>query len=156
MGVGLRIKKILREKKLTIKQLAELSGIPLNTLYSITKRDSERVDRIILQKIALSLEVSEDDLIGIKPLPKKGSFGTDALQASFAADIFMRKMGYTLSIDYSDSDDDIPVCTVEDEREGVTHVVSLSDIQDIEEKLVLYFKFLMSEYTDKWKSESKE
>lgn len=55
MGVGMVLKGILRDKKMTIKQLAENSGIPLNTLYSITKRDSERVDAVILQRIADAL-----------------------------------------------------------------------------------------------------
>lgn len=56
MGVGLNIKEILRDKKMTIKQLAEQTNIPLNTLYSITKRDSERVDKIIINRIAAALE----------------------------------------------------------------------------------------------------
>lgn len=63
MGVGMRLKSILRDKKMTIKQLSEKSGIPLNTLYSITKRDSLRVDRVILERISIALEVSVDDLL---------------------------------------------------------------------------------------------
>lgn len=65
MGVGLRLKKILRKRQMTIKQLAEEAGIPLNTLYSITKRDSERVDSVILYRIAEVLGVSEDELHGV-------------------------------------------------------------------------------------------
>lgn len=57
MGVGLRIKQILRGRGMTIKQLAEETGVSRNTLYSITKRDSERVDRALLQKIADALRV---------------------------------------------------------------------------------------------------
>ena len=57
MGVGMNLKEILRDKKMTIKQLAEDSGISVNTLYSITKRDSERVDTIIVQRIAAALQV---------------------------------------------------------------------------------------------------
>ena len=152
MGVGIRIKSILRERRMTIKQLAELSEIPLNTLYSITKRDSERVDRIILKKVASTLEVSEDDLMGITSLPKKGTLGTDCLQASFAVSKFLREMGY---ISHSFDEDD-GTCTLEDTREGVTRIIKASDIFEIEEKLLLYFKFLMGEYTEKWKSESNE
>ena len=55
MGVGMSLKGILRDKKMTIKQLAENSGIPLNTLYSITRRDSERVDKVIIQRLAAAL-----------------------------------------------------------------------------------------------------
>ena len=52
MGYGIRIKEILRNKGLTIKQLSEMSGVPLNTLYSITKRDSKRIDSVILHRIS--------------------------------------------------------------------------------------------------------
>lgn len=64
MGVGLRLKEALRIKSLTIKQLAEASGVSVNTLYSITKRDSERVDDILLQRIAAALGVTVDYLMG--------------------------------------------------------------------------------------------
>lgn len=60
MGVGLRIKLILREKKMTIKELANISGVPVNTLYSITKRDSCNVNSLILSDIAKTLELSEN------------------------------------------------------------------------------------------------
>lgn len=65
MGVGVQMKNILRDKKMTIKQLSEKSGISVNTLYSITKRDSERVDRVVLQRIADVLEVHILDLLGV-------------------------------------------------------------------------------------------
>ena len=57
MGVGLRLKEILRDRKITIKQLAEMSDVSINTLYSITKRDSESIDSVILHRIAKALEV---------------------------------------------------------------------------------------------------
>ena len=57
MGVGTNLKTILRDKKMTIKQLSELADIPINTLYSITKRDSERVDKVIIQRLAAALGV---------------------------------------------------------------------------------------------------
>jgi transcriptional regulator with XRE-family HTH domain len=58
MGVGLRLKTVLREKKMTIKELSEQTGISLNTLYSITKRDTENVDEVILGKISDALLLS--------------------------------------------------------------------------------------------------
>lgn len=57
MGFGITLKTILRERGMTIKRLAELSDVPLNTLYSITKRDSERVDPVVLGQIAAALEI---------------------------------------------------------------------------------------------------
>ena len=62
MGMGLRIKTALRKQKMSIKQLSEKTGISINTLYSITKRDSKKVDPVILQIISeeLNLELCEN------------------------------------------------------------------------------------------------
>ncbi len=62
MGVGEQLKKILQEQNITIKQLSEKTGIPVNTLYSITKRKSKRVREDIVKKIATALGVSVDML----------------------------------------------------------------------------------------------
>ncbi|MDO5445336.1 MAG: helix-turn-helix transcriptional regulator, partial [Eubacteriales bacterium] len=67
MAVGKRIKLALRESGNSIKQLSEDSGIPVNTLYSITRRDSERVDSIILERLAKSLKLPESFLKGEPP-----------------------------------------------------------------------------------------
>lgn len=64
MGIGLKIKSILHDRKMTIKQLSEKSGVSINTLYSITKRDSDNVDAVILQKLSAALDVSQDELSG--------------------------------------------------------------------------------------------
>ena len=37
MGVGIRLKNILDEKNITLKDLSLISGVSLNTLYGITK-----------------------------------------------------------------------------------------------------------------------
>lgn len=67
MGVGLRLKIALREKKMTIKELSALSGVSLNTLYSITKRDTENVDDIILSCISSTLDLSWAFFMGCAP-----------------------------------------------------------------------------------------
>lgn len=59
----MNIKKALRSKGMTIKKLSEVSGVPLNTLYSITKRDSNRIDKVILSKICYALDVLPIDLV---------------------------------------------------------------------------------------------
>ena len=63
MGVGIQLKKILREKHITIKKLSEISGVSLNSLYSITKRDSSHVSIGLLQKISSALDVPMSDLL---------------------------------------------------------------------------------------------
>ncbi len=64
MGVGTKIKELIKERKITIKQLAELTDIPVNTLYSIIKRDSERVRADTVQILADKLGVTPTYLIG--------------------------------------------------------------------------------------------
>lgn len=63
MGTGSKIKTILKQQKKTIKQLSQESGVSLNTLYSITKRDSSAVTPLILEKVAQALNVSVASLL---------------------------------------------------------------------------------------------
>lgn len=67
MGVGLRLKMALREKRMTIKELSAQSGVSLNTLYSITKRDTENVDDVIIRMISKTLGLSDFFFLGIPP-----------------------------------------------------------------------------------------
>lgn len=55
MGYGYELKVRLKNRGMTIKKLSEISGIPRNTLYSITKRDSNRIDIATKEKIEESL-----------------------------------------------------------------------------------------------------
>lgn len=64
MGVGLRLKELLRDRGMTIKELAEQANVPANTLYSITRRDSDRVDSVVLARISRALDVSIGTLTG--------------------------------------------------------------------------------------------
>lgn len=64
MGIGTNLKKILSDKNMTIKELSEKSGVSLNTLYSITKRDSNMSRYDIIEKIALTLNVTVKELTG--------------------------------------------------------------------------------------------
>lgn len=64
MGTGQRIKDLTKERGITLKELAEKSGISYNTIYSITKRDSKRVQGEILQRLSAALDVSPSALLG--------------------------------------------------------------------------------------------
>lgn len=57
MGAGTRLKEALKTKNCTIKQLADMAGIPLNTLYSITKRDSETISLPVAIQISQALDI---------------------------------------------------------------------------------------------------
>lgn len=57
MGAGTRLKEALKARNFTIKQLSDMAGIPLNTLYSITKRDSETISLPVAIQISQALGV---------------------------------------------------------------------------------------------------
>lgn len=59
MGIGNTIKSLLKERGETLVTLSEKSGIPINTLYTITKRDVINVRKDTLQKLSTALEVPE-------------------------------------------------------------------------------------------------
>ena len=58
MTIGQRIGMIAKEKNINLHQLAQQSGISYNTLYSIVRRKSNKVDPTKLAKIAEQLGVS--------------------------------------------------------------------------------------------------
>lgn len=63
MGFGIQLKKILKQKGITIKELSEMTGISINTLYSITKRDTKIPEQSIIDKISSALQIEEDELL---------------------------------------------------------------------------------------------
>ncbi len=62
-----KLKSILNQRYMSIHKLAVLSGVPYSTIYSIIKRDTEKVDPKIISKIAKALGIDEsvlhDDVI---------------------------------------------------------------------------------------------
>lgn len=63
MGFGSKLKELLVQKGMTIKELSEVTGISINTLYSITKRDTRIPSDDILDKIANALKVSKNEFL---------------------------------------------------------------------------------------------
>ena len=57
MGIGKNLKELLKEKNLSIKELSKLSGVSVNTLYSITKRDPKAINIETVEKIASALKM---------------------------------------------------------------------------------------------------
>ena len=68
MGFGNRLKDILKKKGITIKELAEMTNISINTLYSITKRDTNMPDVEIIDKIATALQIDKSELLSFEIL----------------------------------------------------------------------------------------
>ncbi|PKM69150.1 MAG: hypothetical protein CVU95_00780 [Firmicutes bacterium HGW-Firmicutes-2] len=63
MGFKENLQKLLDENNLNVSQLADLIGIPKNTLYTIMSRNSTRIDFRILEKIAKAFSVTIEELI---------------------------------------------------------------------------------------------
>ena len=61
MAIGRKLKEILKQKKITVRQLAKDSGISENTLYGIIKRDNKTLDPDIAAKIVDCLQISIDE-----------------------------------------------------------------------------------------------
>lgn len=63
MALGKKIKEILRQKNMTVKELAEKTEIPPTTLYSFINRDSKTGKIDFLNKICTCLDIEITDLI---------------------------------------------------------------------------------------------
>lgn len=62
MTTGQRIGELAQKKKINLHQLSKMAGISYNTLYSIVRRKSDKVDYETVSKIAAALGVSQVEL----------------------------------------------------------------------------------------------
>lgn len=95
MGVGLRLKIALREHKMTIKELAEKSGVSLHTLYSITKRDSQSIDMAILEDISTTLGLAWSFFLSAAPFEDLEFLKSNKLQILE----ILKEQGITSTVD---------------------------------------------------------
>ncbi len=61
---GERIGIVAKNKGVNLHKLADLAGIPYNTLYSIVKRKSERVSLTMVVNIAQTLNINFYEILG--------------------------------------------------------------------------------------------
>lgn len=66
MGIGTRLEELMKLKGTNANELANKIGATPSTIYSIIKRDSNRVDIDIIIKIAHALDMSADDFLSYK------------------------------------------------------------------------------------------
>lgn len=66
MGIGVNLKKILKNKNMTVQHVSRKTGISPNTLYGIIKRDNKTVKPEILKKISKVVDVPIWELLGIE------------------------------------------------------------------------------------------
>lgn len=57
MGIGVKLKELLSEKKMSVAELSRLTGISTNTLYAVIRRDSDRMNGEALIKISEIFQV---------------------------------------------------------------------------------------------------
>ena len=55
--IGMTLKKILDERGMNVNKLSRCTGIPAQTLYSVIRRDSMKIDFDILLRICEELDV---------------------------------------------------------------------------------------------------
>ena len=63
MALGTKLKDILTERNITVKEFAKQIGVPATTLYSFIKRDSEDVKLELITKICNGLGIKVTDFL---------------------------------------------------------------------------------------------
>lgn len=59
MGIGKNVKALAKDRGLNLIELSEKSGVPINTIYTLTREDPENATTRTLSRLAEALEVSE-------------------------------------------------------------------------------------------------
>lgn len=79
MGFGLELKKILKNRNMSVAEFSRISGISSNTLYAIISRDSSDINSSTLYKINNALETDEIALLDIERNPEKWGISSDSI-----------------------------------------------------------------------------
>lgn len=66
MAIGTKLKQLLKEKKMTVRELSKITGISENTLYAIIKRDNKTIHPNIAGKISDALGITINELMSIE------------------------------------------------------------------------------------------
>lgn len=85
MAIGRKLKQILDERNITIKEFAQQIDVPPTTLYSFIKRDSENPKIDLMKRISHALNIDINNLadtdelaiIDIKEHPEKWGIDKD-------------------------------------------------------------------------------
>lgn len=63
MGIGARLVELMEKRKINTNELANMIGVPPTTLYSMIKRDSNRIDIDLIIKISHALGMTADEFL---------------------------------------------------------------------------------------------
>lgn len=74
MGIGKNVKALAKDRGLNLVELSEKSGVPLNTIYTLTREDPRNATMRTLDRLAEALKVDVRTLqTGIEFTPEKDS-----------------------------------------------------------------------------------
>jgi len=60
MSVGSKLSELMEARQTNANQLSQLTGVSVNTIYSIVRRDNTKVDLSVLQALSSALGVTLD------------------------------------------------------------------------------------------------
>lgn len=83
--IGSTLKQLLAQRDMNVSELARRSGVSVQTLYSIIKRDSARVDPELIERLCRTLDVPEELFRAEKDAPPAFSPREWALICAFRA-----------------------------------------------------------------------
>ncbi|MCB8642050.1 MULTISPECIES: helix-turn-helix domain-containing protein [unclassified Holdemanella] len=66
MGISKNIKIITGFKGMTLVELSKKSGVPINTIYTLTREDPDNATLRTIDRLAAALEVNKDSLLSGK------------------------------------------------------------------------------------------
>lgn len=66
MAIGNKLKQLLEERHITVKEFAQKINVPPTTLYSFIKRDSQNAKMDLLMKICEGLEINLAELLTVQ------------------------------------------------------------------------------------------
>lgn len=132
MAIGTNIKNICLEKGISLKELSKMSGISVNTIYTLTREDPTNARGDTLAPLAKALNVSVDVLLGRNPIKEWAS--------EFDSTIYdyLKKYYY----DYENLEGGVSIKDISDEKYYLTY----EEMDDLEKKLqMLIQKFFIKE-----------
>lgn len=62
MGIGKNIKTITKNKGITLLELSKKSGVPINTIYTLTREDPDNATIRTINKLAAALDIDSNML----------------------------------------------------------------------------------------------
>ena len=171
---GKKIKEARKKAGLTQKGLAKKAGVAAVTIqqYETNKRQPKLEQ---LRKLAEAMEISIDELLGIKPLPPKKHvlnpnteqelvIEDDDFEVAnyelYAFSDFLEELGYKTFIDAKRLDNpkgkDGDVWVMHDGRENKAYFATTKDLDNLMDNIMSYAKFQIKEMTDRLRPASEE